>query len=87
MFDKKKRTITISDNGVGMNRDEVINNLGTIAKSGTKEFLQALTSEQVKDASLIGQFGVGFYSVFIVADKVIVETRRAGLAADEAVRW
>jgi molecular chaperone HtpG len=86
-FDDKAHTLTISDNGIGMNREEVITNLGTIAKSGTKEFMASLTGDQAKDSKLIGQFGVGFYSAFIVADKVTVETRRAGLGADEAVRW
>jgi molecular chaperone HtpG len=86
-FDKDARTITLSDNGVGMSREEVISNLGTIAKSGTREFFSALTGDQKKDAHLIGQFGVGFYSSFIVADKVTVVTRRAGLAADQGVRW
>jgi molecular chaperone HtpG len=86
-FDKDARTITISDNGVGMSRDEVIQNIGTIAKSGTKEFLAALTGDQAKDARLIGQFGVGFYSSFIVADRVTLTTRRAGLPAGEGVRW
>ena len=86
-FDKKARTITISDNGIGMNRDEVINNIGTIAKSGTREFFQALTGDQAKDANLIGQFGVGFYSSFIVADKVTLVTRRAGLGPEHGVRW
>lgn len=86
-FDAKKRTISITDNGIGMSRDEVIANLGTIAKSGTAEFLQHLTGDQKKDSQLIGQFGVGFYSSFIVADKVTVETLRAGLPSDQAVRW
>ena len=86
-FDKKARTITIADNGIGMNRDEVINHIGTIAKSGTREFFQALTGDQAKDANLIGQFGVGFYSSFIVADKVTLVTRRAGLGAEHGVRW
>lgn len=86
-FDKAARTITIHDNGIGMSREEVMSNLGTIAKSGTKEFLQALTGDQAKDAHLIGQFGVGFYSSFIVADKVTVTTRRAGLTADHGVYW
>jgi len=86
-FDKQARTITVSDNGVGMSRDEVINNIGTIAKSGTREFFQSLTGDQAKDARLIGQFGVGFYSSFIVADRVTLATRRAGLAAGEGVRW
>ena len=86
-FDKAARTITISDNGIGMSREEVISHLGTIAKSGTKEFFGKLSGDQQKDAALIGQFGVGFYSGFIVADKITVNTRRAGLAADEAVCW
>jgi len=84
-FDKATRTVTISDNGIGMSRDEVIANIGTIAKSGTKEFFNALTGDQAKDANLIGQFGVGFYSAFIIADKVTLTTRRAG--ATESVRW
>ncbi len=86
-FDKAARTLSVSDNGVGMSRDEVIANIGTIAKSGTREFFQALTGDQARDAHLIGQFGVGFYSSFIVADRVSLVTRRAGLAAGEAVRW
>ena len=86
-FDKAARTITISDNGIGMSRDEVIRNIGTIAKSGTREFFQALTGDQAKDARLIGQFGVGFYSSFIVSDRVTLITRRAGLPVDQAVRW
>lgn len=86
-FDKEKRTLTLSDNGIGMTRDEVIDNLGTIAKSGTKAFLQSVGSEQAKDSQLIGQFGVGFYSAFIVADKVTVRTRAAGASADEGVFW
>ena len=86
-FDKDARTVTISDNGVGMSREEVIRNIGTIAKSGTKEFLAALTGDQAKDTRLIGQFGVGFYSSFIVADRVTLVTRRAGLGASDAVRW
>ncbi|RZT41566.1 molecular chaperone HtpG [Cupriavidus agavae] len=85
--DPAARTLKITDNGIGMSRDEAIRNLGTIARSGTKEFFQQLSGDQQKDAALIGQFGVGFYSAFIVADKVTVETRRAGLAAGEAVRW
>jgi molecular chaperone HtpG len=84
-FDKEARTLTIADNGIGMSRDEVISHIGTIAKSGTKEFFSALTGDQAKDANLIGQFGVGFYSAFIIADKVTLTTRRAGAA--EAVRW
>jgi len=86
-YDKDARTITVSDNGIGMSRQEVIDHIGTIAKSGTREFLQALTGDQRRDASLIGQFGVGFYSAFIVADRVTLTTRRAGLAAAEGVRW
>ncbi|THF62604.1 molecular chaperone HtpG [Pseudothauera rhizosphaerae] len=86
-FDKDARTLTLTDNGIGMSRDEVVANLGTIAKSGTKEFFGQLTGDQQKDAHLIGQFGVGFYSAFIVADKVTVRTRRAGLPAAEGVRW
>jgi len=86
-FDKAARTVTVSDNGIGMSRDEVIQHIGTIAKSGTREFFQALTGDQAKDAHLIGQFGVGFYSSFIVADRVSLVTRRAGLPADQAVRW
>ncbi|WP_047532939.1 molecular chaperone HtpG [Methylotenera sp. N17] len=84
-FDKAARTVTISDNGIGMNREEVIRNIGTIAKSGTKEFFQNLTGDQAKDANLIGQFGVGFYSAFIIADKVTLITRRAGEKG--AVQW
>ncbi|WP_089399363.1 molecular chaperone HtpG [Noviherbaspirillum humi] len=86
-FDKAAHTITISDNGIGMSRDEAIQHLGTIAKSGTKEFFSKLSGDQQKDAALIGQFGVGFYSAFIVADRITVETRRAGLPAAEGVRW
>jgi molecular chaperone HtpG len=86
-FDKDARTITVADNGIGMSRQEVIEHIGTIAKSGTREFLSALTGDQRKDASLIGQFGVGFYSAFIVADKVTLTTRRSGLTAAEGVRW
>ncbi len=86
-FDKVARTLTISDNGIGMSREEVINNLGTIAKSGTREFFSRLSGDQQKDANLIGQFGVGFYSAFIVADKVSVLTRRAGEKNDQGVRW
>ena len=84
-FDKAARTVTISDNGVGMSREEVIANIGTIAKSGTKEFFQSLSGDDAKDANLIGQFGVGFYSAFIIADKVTLTTRRAGSA--DAVKW
>lgn len=86
-YDKDARTIAISDNGIGMSRQEVIDNIGTIAKSGTREFFNALTGDQAKDAHLIGQFGVGFYSAFIVADKVTLITRRAGLTAEHGVRW
>ena len=86
-YDKAARTVTVSDNGVGMSRDEVISNIGTIAKSGTREFFQSLTGDQAKDAHLIGQFGVGFYSSFIVADKVTLITRRAGMTAEHGVRW
>jgi molecular chaperone HtpG len=86
-FDKAARTITVSDNGAGMSRDEVVTNLGTIAKSGTREFFESLTGDQAKDAHLIGQFGVGFYSSFIVADRVTVVTRRAGTGAEHGVRW
>ncbi len=86
-FNSDAHTITVRDNGIGMNRDDVVANLGTIAKSGTKEFLSKLTGEQAKDSNLIGQFGVGFYSAFIIADKVVVKTRKAGEAADLGVRW
>ncbi len=86
-FDTEANTLTIADNGIGMSRDEVISNLGTIAKSGTAQFLEALTGDQKKDSQLIGQFGVGFYSAFIVADEVEVLTRRAGSKNDEATRW
>ncbi|WP_133650697.1 molecular chaperone HtpG [Paraburkholderia flava] len=86
-YDKAARTVTIDDNGIGMSRDEAISNLGTIARSGTKEFFGKLSGDQQKDAALIGQFGVGFYSGFIVAERITVETRRAGLPASEGVRW
>jgi len=86
-FDKPARTLTISDNGIGMSRQEVIEHIGTIAKSGTRQFFESLTGDQAKDSNLIGQFGVGFYSSFIVADKVTVLTRRAGLGAEHGVRW
>jgi molecular chaperone HtpG len=85
--DREKRTVSISDNGIGMSRDEVVQNIGTIAKSGTKEFFNKLTGDQAQDATLIGQFGVGFYSSFIVADKVTLISRRAGLPESEAVCW
>ncbi len=85
--DKEQRTLTLSDNGIGMSREEVIENLGTIAKSGTKAFLESMGSDQVKDSQLIGQFGVGFYSAFIVADKVTVRTRAAGAPESEGVFW
>ncbi|SOD16318.1 molecular chaperone HtpG [Nitrosomonas ureae] len=86
-YDTNERTISISDNGIGMSRQEVIDHIGTIAKSGTREFFNSLTGDQVKDAHLIGQFGVGFYSAFIIADKVTLITRRAGLTAEHGVRW
>ena len=86
-FDPKARTVTVADNGIGMSRQEVIDNVGTIARSGTREFLDKLTGDAAKDAHLIGQFGVGFYSSFVVADKVTLVTRRAGLAAEHGVRW
>ena len=86
-FDEKARTITVTDNGVGMSKEEVISNLGTIAKSGTKEFFSKLSGDKAKDSALIGQFGVGFYSSFIVASKVIVKTRRAGLKSTDAISW
>jgi molecular chaperone HtpG len=85
--DKDARTITITDKGIGMNRQEVMDNIGTIAHSGTRKFLDSLTGDQAKDAHLIGQFGVGFYSAFIVADTVTLETRRAGLGPEHGVRW
>lgn len=86
-FDPKARTVTIADNGIGMSREEVIANVGTIARSGTREFLAKMTGDAARDAHLIGQFGVGFYSSFVVADKVTLVTRRAGLAAEQGVRW
>nr|MBP7954041.1 molecular chaperone HtpG [Nitrosomonas sp.] len=86
-YDSEARTITITDNGIGMSRQEVIDHIGTIAKSGTREFFDSLTGDQAKDAHLIGQFGVGFYSAFIIADKVTLNTRRAGLTAEQGVRW
>ncbi|MGH3156362.1 MAG: molecular chaperone HtpG, partial [Streptosporangiaceae bacterium] len=86
-YDAEARTITVADNGIGMSRAEVIEQIGTIAKSGTREFLQALTGDQRKDATLIGQFGVGFYSSFVVAERVTLTSRRAGLSAAEGVGW
>lgn len=86
-FDKEANTITISDNGIGMSRQDVIDHIGTIASSGTRKFLDKMTGDQAKDSQMIGQFGVGFYSSFIVADKVTLETRRAGAPANEGVRW
>jgi len=86
-FNKEARTVTISDNGIGLSRDEAVEHLGTIAKSGTREFFSALSGDQARDAHLIGQFGVGFYSSYIVADKVTVISRRAGVEADQAVKW
>jgi molecular chaperone HtpG len=86
-FDAEAKTITITDNGIGLSLDEAVSNLGTIAKSGTREFMAALEGDQKKDAQLIGQFGVGFYSGFIVADRIVVESRRAGLPTDQGVRW
>src|SRR5437868_5078017 len=86
-YDKDARTITVADNGIGMTRSEVIEQIGTIAKSGTREFFQALTGDQQKDANLIGQFGVGFYSAFVVADRVTLTTRYAGVSPEQGVRW
>jgi molecular chaperone HtpG len=86
-FDADKKTITIRDNGIGMTSEEVVKHLGTIAKSGTKEFLSTLTGDKAKDSQAIGQFGVGFYSSFMVADKVTVRSRKAGLGADLGVQW
>ncbi|MDW8373988.1 MAG: ATP-binding protein, partial [Planctomycetota bacterium] len=86
-FDKAAKTLTITDNGIGMSEAEAIDHLGTIAKSGTREFLQRLSGDQKKDAQLIGQFGVGFYSGFIVAERIVVESRRAGLPPEQGVRW
>ena len=85
--DTEKGTLTISDNGIGMNRDEVVSNIGTIARSGTKAFIESMSGDKAQDSQLIGQFGVGFYSAFIVADHVTIETRKAGTVADEGVRW
>jgi molecular chaperone HtpG len=86
-YDKAARTVTIADNGIGMNRQEVIDHIGTIAKSGTRQFFEALSGDQAKDSHLIGQFGVGFYAAFLVADKVTLITRRAGLGAEHGVQW
>ena len=86
-FDKEAKTITITDNGIGMNREEVIANIGTIANSGTKKFFEKMTGDESKDSQLIGQFGVGFYSTFIVADNVVLKTRRAGDDSAEGVQW
>ena len=86
-FDREARTLTVADNGIGMSRDEVVENIGTIARSGTRRFMESLTGDEAKDAQLIGQFGVGFYSIFIVAERVILTSRRAGAPASEGVRW
>ena len=86
-YDKDARTVTVGDNGIGMSRQEVVEHIGTIARSGTQEFLQTLTGDQTKDAQLIGQFGVGFYSAFVVAERVTLVTRRAGLTAEHGLRW
>src|SRR2546430_11581203 len=86
-YDKEARTIAVSDNGIGMDRDEVVENIGTIARSGTRRFFQSLTGDQQKDASLIGQFGVGFYSSFVVADHVTLTTRHAGYSPAEGETW
>jgi len=86
-YDKERRTVTISDNGIGMNRQEVTETIGTIASSGTRQFIESMTGDQSKDSQLIGQFGVGFYSSFIVAEKVTLITRRAGLGPEHGVRW
>jgi len=85
--DKERRTVTISDNGIGMSRQEVSETIGTIANSGTRKFLEAMSGDQAQDSQLIGQFGVGFYSAFIVADKVTLTTRRAGAGSEHGVRW
>ena len=86
-FDREARTLTVTDNGIGMSREEVIENIGTIARSGTRRFIESLTGDEAKDAQLIGQFGVGFYSIFIVAERAVLVSRRAGAPADEGVRW
>ena len=86
-FNREERTLTVADNGIGMSRDEVVENIGTIARSGTRRFMESLTGDEAKDAQLIGQFGVGFYSIFIVAERVVLTTRRAGAPAGEGVRW
>ncbi|MHB8354207.1 MAG: ATP-binding protein, partial [Burkholderiales bacterium] len=86
-LDKAARTLTLTDNGIGMSRDEVIANIGTIARSGTREFLNRLSGDEARDSALIGQFGVGFYSAFIVADRVTLTTRRASMEATQGVRW
>ena len=86
-FDPEARTLTVADNGIGMSREEVIENIGTIARSGTRRFIESLTGDEAKDAQLIGQFGVGFYSIFIVAERVVLTSRRAGAPAGEGVRW
>ena len=86
-FDREARTLTVADNGIGMSRDEVVDNIGTIARSGTRRFIESLTGDEAKDAQLIGQFGVGFYSIFIVAERVVLTSRRAGAPASEGVRW
>ena len=86
-FDKEARTVTVTDTGIGMTRDDVVDNIGTIAKSGTRQFFESLTGDEARDSQLIGQFGVGFYSSFIIADKVTLTTRRAGLGAEHGVRW
>ncbi len=86
-FDREERTLTVADNGIGMSRDEVVENIGTIARSGTRRFMESLTGDEARDAQLIGQFGVGFYSIFIVADRVVLTSRRAGAPAGEGVRW
>src|SRR5207249_7982439 len=86
-YDTTARTITVSDNGIGLSRQEVIDHIGTIAKSGTREFFQRLTADAARDAQLIGQFGVGFYTCFIVAERIVLLSRHAGVPADEGVRW